>query len=76
MQRCSCNCRFLSWSQEVEQSWKLLRIQTSLSNDWNYKILKIDYSVQLLDIEGKKVSFFIRPVYVALGHPYHLEEAK
>ena len=32
-------CRFY---QEVEQSWELLRVQTSLSQDWNYKILKID----------------------------------
>ena len=50
-----------------EQSWELLRVQTTLSQDWNYKILKIDQSIQLLDTEGEKVSLLVGPVCVALG---------
>ena len=63
---------FIMETRGREQSWELLRVQTTLSDDWNYKILKIDQSIELLDTEGKKVSFLIRPVCVALGHPYDI----
>ena len=33
---------FVMETRGREQSWKLLRVQTTLSQDWNYKILKID----------------------------------
>ena len=33
---------FIMETRGREQSWELLRVQTTLSQDWNYKILKTD----------------------------------
>ena len=66
----TCHCRFHHGDKRSRA--ELGVAQGSDTQDWNYKILKIDQSLQLLDTEGKKVSFLIGPVCVALGHPYDI----
>ena len=42
---------FIMETRGHEQSWELLRVQTTLSHDWNYKILKIEiFSCLILNV--------------------------